>query len=156
MRLTADRNRLFDVQECVPHVSIAKPASKGWQAVGVALRHWERFKDWKTDEKGVSYSPAAQSWRRPFFAQVRALRTVHVVDGEQGSFSLRRTHIQTAQPTLEGVPEHLWATTKYDIGLIKNCAPVQITPKSTYRPNVHQYPLKKRRLSDKTSFQIIA
>ncbi len=35
---------------------------------------------------------------------------------------------------------------KYDVGLIKGCEPVVITPKSDYRPCQSQYPLKKEAL----------
>ena len=39
-------------------------------------------------------------------------------------------------------PSELWASHKYDVGLVKNCEPVVITPKSDYRPCQLQYPLK--------------
>jgi len=40
------------------------------------------------------------------------------------------------------VPSELWASHKYDVGLIKNCEPVVIKPKSDYRPCQSQYTLK--------------
>ncbi|KAK1784113.1 hypothetical protein P4O66_004143, partial [Electrophorus voltai] len=43
---------------------------------------------------------------------------------------------------LKTVPAGLWAQGKNDVGLIKGCEPVHITPKSDYRPHQHQYPLK--------------
>lgn len=43
-------------------------------------------------------------------------------------------------PDLEKLPEHRWAKGKYDVGLIKNCEPVIVTPKSDYRPKKQQYP----------------
>ncbi|KAK1787656.1 hypothetical protein P4O66_016146, partial [Electrophorus voltai] len=43
---------------------------------------------------------------------------------------------------LKTVPAGLWAQGKNDVGLIKGCEPVHITPKSDYRPRQHQYPLK--------------
>lgn len=46
-------------------------------------------------------------------------------------------------PALAEVPPKLWAKPKYDVGLIKGCEPVVITPKSDYRPCQQQYPLKK-------------
>uniref|UniRef100_A0A8C9Z436 ribonuclease H n=1 Tax=Sander lucioperca TaxID=283035 RepID=A0A8C9Z436_SANLU len=46
-------------------------------------------------------------------------------------------------PLLAEVPRHLWATHKYDVGLIKNCQPVVIMPRSNFRPQKHQYPLKQ-------------
>ncbi|KAK1784038.1 hypothetical protein P4O66_021751, partial [Electrophorus voltai] len=43
---------------------------------------------------------------------------------------------------LKTVPAGLGAQGKNDVGLIKGCEPVHITPKSDYRPHQHQYPLK--------------
>lgn len=40
------------------------------------------------------------------------------------------------------VPHTLWATHKYDVGLIKSAQPVSIMAKSNYRPNQPQFPLK--------------
>ena len=45
-------------------------------------------------------------------------------------------------PALQEVPSELWASQKYDVGLIKNCEPVVITLKSDYSPCQPQYPLK--------------
>lgn len=44
---------------------------------------------------------------------------------------------------LQQVPKTLWAVSKYDVGLIKDCEPVAITPKSDFRPCKAQYPLKQ-------------
>uniref|UniRef100_A0A3B3HIW1 ribonuclease H n=1 Tax=Oryzias latipes TaxID=8090 RepID=A0A3B3HIW1_ORYLA len=41
-----------------------------------------------------------------------------------------------------GIPENLWSAGPSDVGLIKDVAPVVITPKSGFRPYVRQYPLK--------------
>ncbi|KAI3364118.1 hypothetical protein L3Q82_010793, partial [Scortum barcoo] len=49
----------------------------------------------------------------------------------------------TAITALQEVPKTLWAVGKYDVGLIKDCEPVVITPKSDFRPCKAQYPLKK-------------
>uniref|UniRef100_A0A3B3C1J5 ribonuclease H n=1 Tax=Oryzias melastigma TaxID=30732 RepID=A0A3B3C1J5_ORYME len=45
-------------------------------------------------------------------------------------------------PELDSVPESVWASHKYDVGLIKNCEPLVVTPKSHFRPRRAQYPLK--------------
>ncbi|KAL0199322.1 hypothetical protein M9458_007862, partial [Cirrhinus mrigala] len=49
----------------------------------------------------------------------------------------------TAIPALKEVPKSVWASSKFDVGLIKNCEPVRIIPKSDYRPCKPQYPLKR-------------
>lgn len=36
----------------------------------------------------------------------------------------------------------MWATHKYDVGLIKGAEPIKITPKRDFHPNLLQYPLK--------------
>lgn len=41
------------------------------------------------------------------------------------------------------MPSELWAKHKYDVGLIKGCEPVVVTPKSDYRQCQRQYPLKQ-------------
>ncbi|KAJ0006387.1 hypothetical protein NQD34_013660 [Periophthalmus magnuspinnatus] len=53
-------------------------------------------------------------------------------------------------PALQEVPKTLWAVSKYDVGLIKNCEPVVITPKSDFRPCKSQYPLKREAIEEIT------
>lgn len=43
---------------------------------------------------------------------------------------------------LRDIPEELWSKGATDVGLIKGVLPVQIRPKTEYRPCVRQYPLK--------------
>lgn len=43
---------------------------------------------------------------------------------------------------LQAVPPTLWSKGASDVGLIKGAAPVQIRPKTEYRPCQKQYPLK--------------
>ncbi len=57
---------------------------------------------------------------------------------EHGSISATDIH-----PVLAEIPPKLWAKHKYDVGLIKGCEPVVITPKSGYRLCPSQCPLKK-------------
>lgn len=75
-----------------------------------------------------------------------ALRTLSLVERRSDA---RNTHFKcftdTSQlPTeLSEVPPSLWSAHKYDVGLIKRVEPVKITPKSDFRPNLPQYPLKR-------------
>ncbi|XP_039979222.1 uncharacterized protein LOC120787590 [Xiphias gladius] len=46
-------------------------------------------------------------------------------------------------PELSEVPASLWASHKYDVGLIRGAEPLVVHPKSEYRPCLKQYPLKK-------------
>ena len=73
------------------------------------------------------------------------LRKSEVVDG---LFDLMACHSPSTpesiknHPVLNGVPEQLWSTHKYDVGLIKDATPMVVVPKSDYRPNKRQYPLR--------------
>ena len=44
---------------------------------------------------------------------------------------------------LKEIPSKLWSTGPSDVGLVKSALPVQIRPKTEYRPCIKQYPLKK-------------
>jgi len=48
--------------------------------------------------------------------------------------SLTLSHLPVIPDGLEGIPSCLWANDEYDVGLIAGCEPVQIKPKSDYRP----------------------
>lgn len=47
-------------------------------------------------------------------------------------------------PALLEVPDCLSVKSKHDVRPIKNCDPVHIIPKSDYRPNQNQYPVKPK------------
>lgn len=44
---------------------------------------------------------------------------------------------------LKEAPEALWTKHKFDVGLIRNCDPATVTPKSSYRPCQQQHLLKQ-------------
>ncbi|XP_042254706.1 uncharacterized protein LOC121887791 [Thunnus maccoyii] len=81
----------------------------------------------------------------PFHCTFSAHRTIQLADQfplvvhnfVMDSFESKENH-----PALEGVPKQLWATHKYDVGLIKDATPLVVVPKSDYRPNKRQYPLR--------------
>ncbi|XP_060897677.1 retrovirus-related Pol polyprotein from transposon 17.6 [Labrus mixtus] len=86
----------------------------------------------------ISLSKApTDRWRDlgPFVAQCSAAN-----DWQPATGNLSHAEIS---PLLAQVPSTLWAANKYDVGLIKNCEPVQIILKLTYRPQQRQYPLRK-------------
>lgn len=43
---------------------------------------------------------------------------------------------------LRQVPEYLWSQGPADVGLIKGVVPIQVVPKSNFRPYQKQYPMK--------------
>ena len=59
------------------------------------------------------------------------------------TFILLLSSPSDVSPLLSDLPETLWAKDKYDVGLLRNCDPVKITPKSDYRPCKQQYPLRQ-------------
>lgn len=70
-----------------------------------------------------------------------ATRSLYVVD------DYLHSHIMLSNQSdvllLVDLPEMLWAKDKYDVGLIRNCDPVTITPKSEYRPCKQWYPVRQ-------------
>ncbi len=74
---------------------------------------------------------------------VKAVRTVCVIDCTLADHCFLTENEAVAIPALKEVPKTLWASSQFDVGLIKNCEPVQITPKSDYRPCTPQYSIKK-------------
>ncbi|XP_043089997.1 uncharacterized protein LOC122340438 [Puntigrus tetrazona] len=69
--------------------------------------------------------------------------TVHVSESALPNHCFLTETEMESIPALREVPKTVWASSKYDVGLIKNCDPIQIIPKSDYRPCKPQYPLKR-------------
>lgn len=50
---------------------------------------------------------------------------------------------EEAEDALKEVPDSLWSKGKTDVGRIHRAKPVHVRAKTTYRPNIRQYPLKE-------------
>ncbi|XP_065150387.1 uncharacterized protein [Paramisgurnus dabryanus] len=155
VKLTEKQGQIFDVENSVPHVSIAKNTSQPWEKAGEFAKACSEAVDWEMLSDNVQFSEQIRAHRRScvsFFIAERERvviqEAVSVDSNPQNSLPARMTcaSIDLPQEVFDNVPDHLWAKDKYDVGLIKGCEPVIITPKSDYRPCKPQYPLKREAL----------
>ncbi len=107
-------------------LSVDKATEQKWEEIGLFVRKCLSATDWIEKPNGQKHSRNAG---------------VFMEKHEHGSISATDIH-----PVLAEIPPKLWAKHKYDVGLIKGCEPVVITPKSDYRPCQSQCPLKKEAL----------
>ncbi len=133
--------------ESAPHLSVTKGTEQTWAALGLFVRKCMKATDWADKGNGVNHSENVRAFMANCDFEVDVQRTVTAIvknameKHEHGSISAIDIH-----PVLAEIPSKLWAKHKYDVGLIKGCEPVVITPKSDYRPCQSQYPLKKEAL----------
>ncbi len=133
--------------ESAPHLSVTKGTEQTWAALGLFVRKCMKATDWAEKGNGVKHSENVGAFMANCDFEVDIQRTVTAIvknameKHEHGSISAIDIH-----PVLAEIPSKLWAKHKYDVGLIKGCEPVVITPKSDYRPCQSQYPLKKEAL----------
>lgn len=102
--------------------------------------------DWQTDQSQCPYSPSLGVHKTEVQLHTTALRSLCLVErrGDTRKTLFTRFSDTSVLPTeLNEVPASLWATQKYDAGLIKGAESVKITPKSDFRPNLPQYPLQQ-------------
>ncbi len=117
---------VFDSRPVCASLSVIKATEQKWEEIGLFVRKCLSATDWIEKPNGQKHSRNAG---------------VFMEKHEHGSISATDIH-----PVLAEIPPKLWAKHKYDVGLIKGCEPVVITPKSDYRPCQSQYPLKKEAL----------
>ncbi len=133
--------------QSAPHLSVIKAAEQKWEEIGLFVRKCLSATDWIEKPNGQKHSRNAGVFMEECEFDVAVQRTVTAIvknameKHEHGSISATDIH-----PVLAEIPPKLWAKHKYDVGLIKGCEPVVITPKSDYRPCQSQYPLKKEAL----------
>ncbi|XP_047676510.1 uncharacterized protein LOC113649215 isoform X1 [Tachysurus fulvidraco] len=136
----------FTIENSHPHVSLSKGETEKWEDLGMWTLKCVKADDWKpSSDPTVLYSEKTKSYCMHLNWIAFVDRTVEIMpqaDTDVLKTMWQMTHISGEDPRLQAVPRELWATGKYDVGLIKNCSPVQITPKSDYRPCKTQYPLK--------------
>ncbi len=133
--------------QSAPHLSVIKATEQKWEEIGLFVRKCLSATDWIEKPNGQKHSRNAGVFMEECEFDVAVQRTVTAIvrnameKHEHGSISATDIH-----PVLAEIPPKLWAKHKYDVGLIKGCEPVVITPKSDYRPCQSQYPLKKEAL----------
>ncbi|XP_078101784.1 retrovirus-related Pol polyprotein from transposon 297 [Sander vitreus] len=149
LSLTDKQRMFFRIPHSHAHISLSKSSTDQWRNLGQFVLDCDGLTDWtKTVDGNVYTSPSTGVYRKLLSHRVTAARSVF-----QRKEAETRTHIflnnavnvspTEISPLLSQVPTHLWAAHKYDVGLIKNCQPVVITPRSDFRPKKHQYPLKQ-------------
>ncbi len=133
--------------QSAPHLSVIKATEQKWEEIGLFVRKCLSATDWIEKPNGQKHSRNAGVFMEECEFDVAVQRTVTAIvrnameKHEHGSISATDIH-----PVLAEIPPKLWAKHKYDVGLIKGCEPVVITPKSDYRPCQSQCPLKKEAL----------
>ncbi len=100
--------------------------------------------DWCEISAGVKHSESLEAFMSECKHEIEVVREVVRIDkNTKGNHCMTDICVSEIHPALADVPSELWSRHKYDVGLIKNCEPVVITPKSDYRPCQHKYPLKR-------------
>ncbi len=133
--------------QSAPHLSVIKATEQKWEEIGLFVRKCLSATDWIEKPNGQKHSRNAGVFMEECEFDVAVQRTVTAIvrnameKHEHGSISATDIH-----PVLAEIPPKLWAKHKYDVGLIKGCEPVVITPKSDYRLCPSQCPLKKEAL----------
>ncbi|XP_046904773.1 uncharacterized protein LOC124486931 isoform X2 [Hypomesus transpacificus] len=147
--LLKQEQSFFDVCDSTSHVSLVKSSDMSWRDLGPFLDECLKVSDWvSTPDPNVSYSLTMNCFKKSFLADVPVVRHVQIVKESVHLPLLTMTQSDLSpDPALDSVPKTLWATGKYDVGLIKNCEPVVITPKSDFRTCRKQYPLKPEALA---------
>ncbi|XP_058510228.1 protein NYNRIN-like [Solea solea] len=143
--LTAEQQQFFLINDSHPHISLSKGQTDQWRYLGPWTKSCIELKDWQsTPDPHVSYSPKGGVFKTACKLTVAALKSVYLLDHNLDKTEHIHQMLSAEQihPALARVPPKLWAQGKYDVGLIKNCEPVIVTPKSDYRPKRVQYPLR--------------
>ncbi len=100
--------------------------------------------DWCEISAGVKHSESLGAFMSECKHEIEVERDVVPIDkNTKGNHCMADICASELHPALADVPSELWAKHKHDVGLIKGCEPVVITPKSDYRPCQRQYPLKR-------------
>lgn len=131
-----------------PHVSLSKSCQDSWKDLGPFVKACLFSVNWvPTGEDDVMYNSDLAAYRSTFDRRlVPVFQTVHIVQQEGTelpNYVLLSEEEFKRIEALKEVHSIVWAKHKYDVGLIRGAQPVEITPKSSYRPCQPQYSLKQ-------------
>ncbi|KAI2668497.1 Gag-pol polyprotein [Labeo rohita] len=145
--LTEAQSRQYQMTEqTVPHLSLSKARGQKWSEVGLFVKQCVDAEDWRETGPDLQHSESLKAFMMTFKCEVEVERVVKPILHDQTDWEnqcMVNAGPSDIHPALAEVPSYVWAKHKYDVGLIKGCEPLVITPKSDYRPCQHQYPLKK-------------
>ncbi|XP_049425162.1 uncharacterized protein LOC125884304 [Epinephelus fuscoguttatus] len=128
-------------QNSDPHISLVNPSDTD---LGLWVRELNASPCWRTStDPHIDFNDAMGVHRKKLGCVIEISRSLTVTDKTVSEADWCMVKSVADIPELQQVPAHLWAQSKYDVGLIKNCEPVIITPKSDYRPCRNQYPLRR-------------
>ncbi|KAL1263452.1 hypothetical protein QQF64_006191 [Cirrhinus molitorella] len=128
-------------EETVPHLSLSKAEGHRWS---LFVKKCVDATDWRETGPDLKHSESLKAFMMKFECKVEVERTVRpIVNDKREDQCMTVVNPSDIHPALAEIPSYLWAKHKYDVGLIKGCEPLVITPKSDYRPCQHQYPLKR-------------
>ncbi|XP_058872909.1 uncharacterized protein LOC131723312 isoform X1 [Acipenser ruthenus] len=138
--LTSEQQKVYEVKTGAPHVSLAKRPGCAWKDLGPWVLKLSQLGDWVTVPKG-EFSPSGQAYRmlkRGTWVCHRVMLELSAAPDPQHLMMMG----EGGEPDwLKDIPQQLWPTSKNDFGLIKDCEPLVVKPKSTHRPKQKQYPL---------------
>ena len=143
-----ERPSPFDVPYSFPHVSLAKGQKDQWRDLGPWVKTCSEATEWTPtgrEDTHQNYVNGEKVFKQTLCSHVTVQRTISIAENK-GSNSHEAIQMMTSSeiiPELDTLPTALWAQGKYDVGLIKNMQPVEVVPKSTFRPCTHQYPIKR-------------
>lgn len=146
--LTPTQLKYYKIPDSIPHISLSKKQTDQWRDLGPWVKSCASLVDWTvTSDLNVFYSPSAHVYKTKWHTTSPVLRSVYVLRTDSNTENVHTFLTATdVHPALGIIPDSLWAKGKYDVGLIRNCEPVRVTPKSDYRPKRPQYPLRKEAL----------
>ncbi|XP_072230502.1 uncharacterized protein [Leuresthes tenuis] len=120
-----------------PHISLFKPENITWTDAGMRTKMAAVANDYESSDGNWSYSPSCDMWRQPFGGAATCEAQVHPLPRQTDVFLTAKEEAELAE-----IPEKLWSKGPSDVGLLTSIPPVQIKPRSDWRPRVKQYPLK--------------
>ena len=146
--LTHTQSVFYEIEHAVPHVSLSKAHTDSWKDLGPFVKQCEALTDWAyTQADNVLYSASKNVFKKQLNTSCSVHRFLHLTEDSYTTQSQEVTtscftDVTQLPAALSEVPHTVWASHKYDVGLIRAAEPVVIKPKSSYRPNLPQYPLK--------------
>lgn len=152
--LSTQQSALYLIGGSAPHVSLSKFQNEEWKDLGPFVKRCEEASDWRESSDGrTSFSSSLQCKRKSLLSVVHTQLTVELVNESPAFIGMFLSVEQAADiPALQEVPETLWATSEYDVGLIKGCEPVVITQKRNYFPRTSRNQLKDKRYKNIAPF----
>ena len=147
----------YQIKGSVPHIPLTKNKTDQWLDLGPWVKTCANIPDkmWygciehgNNVEKYDPQDGADPTFRIAFKRKICVNKEFVLTKSgegnkkEDGSLWGHLNCSSSAIQALERLPDDLWARSKFDCGLVKSASPIVVTPKTSYRPCVKQYPIK--------------